>query len=540
MSTSNIIRGTMLLTGATFLSKLLGIIYVIPFEALVGTKGGALFSYAYNPYMILISISTMGIPLAMSKFVAKYNSLGDFQTGRRMFRSGLIFMFITGILAFLALFFSAELLAKAIITDNGLSNTVTDVKFVIQMVSFALIIIPAMSVVRGFFQGYQSMGPTAVSQVIEQIVRIAFLLVSVFVLRKIFNADISLAVGMATFAAFIGALASSYVLWLYWNWRKPYLDKQLANQREEHQLSQSSMYKELLTYAGPFVLVGIATPIYQVIDQFTFNRAMSEIGLANISESALAIIVLYGHKLVIIPVTIATGLSLALLPAITKSFTEKRRDIYNTQINQALQIIMLVVLPAVVGMALLSKEAYGAFYGIGENIQMADVLLSWYAPVALFYALFTVTASILQGINKQNFALISLGFGVILKVVLNIPLIYVFEAKGAIIATGLAVMTASLLNIGCIYRTTKFSLKPLLKRTLLVMIFVVIMTISVLIVKWTITMFMFDQVTRISFILTLLLSSSVGFYIYLWFSYKSTLLIKVLGEQARKLEKIFP
>src|SRR5699024_10649472 len=115
---SNIVRGTMLLTGASFLSKFLGMIYVIPFNELVGNQGGALYFYAYNPYSILISISTVGVPLAVSKFIAKYNSLGDYETGMRMFRTGLLLMSVTGFLAFLTLFFSAEVLAKTIINDD--------------------------------------------------------------------------------------------------------------------------------------------------------------------------------------------------------------------------------------------------------------------------------------------------------------------------------------------------------------------------------------------------------------------------------------
>src|SRR5699024_174894 len=105
---SNIVRGTLLLTGASFLSKFLGMIYVIPFNELVGSRGGALYFYAYNPYSILISISTVGVPLAVSKFVARYNSLGDYATSMRMFRTGITIMTITGLLAFLTLYFSAE------------------------------------------------------------------------------------------------------------------------------------------------------------------------------------------------------------------------------------------------------------------------------------------------------------------------------------------------------------------------------------------------------------------------------------------------
>ncbi|MBB6452167.1 O-antigen/teichoic acid export membrane protein [Salirhabdus euzebyi] len=535
---SNILRGTMLLTGATFLSKILGIIYVIPFEALVGSTGAALYAFAYNPYMILISISTMGIPLAMSKFVSKYNALGDYETGRRMFKSASIVMLFTGIVAFLLLFFSAELIAKGFTTKEEVNYTLDDVKFVIQMVSFALIIIPAMSIIRGFFQGYGSMGPTAVSQVLEQIIRIIFLLGSVFILVKVVGSTTTNAVGMATFAAFVGALGSLFVLGYYWKIRKPYLDKQLKLQKKTSNLSPKEMYRELLGYAGPFVLVGIAIPIYQLIDQFTFPNAMVSIGLIQIKDVALSVIVLLGHKLVIIPVTLATGLSLALLPIITKSFTEKKKELYIQQINQALQIIVLITIPAVVGLTLLSKEAYGSFYGV-EDLPVAAPLLSWYAPVALFYGLFTVTASILQGLNKQNFALISLGVGLLLKVVCNIPFILIFEAKGAVFATGLAVLTASLLNLWKIKKTTSISYKPLVKRAMLIFIFTIGMTILVFVVKWIFNAFIFDEVTRFSSVIVLFVSAGIGGYFYLWISYKSTLLERVLGNRVRVLGRIF-
>src|SRR5699024_11736178 len=178
------------------------------------------------------SISTVGVPLAVSKFVSKYNSLGDYRTGLRMFRAGMVLMFVMGFLSFLVMFFSAEWLAGIFITsDNAKLVTVEDMTVVIRLVSFALLIIPAMSIVRGFFQGYESMGPTAVSQVIEQIVRIAFILGGSFVILYIFNGTVVSAVGFSTFSAFIGAVASGIVLFVYWQKRKSNI-KQRIDQQE--------------------------------------------------------------------------------------------------------------------------------------------------------------------------------------------------------------------------------------------------------------------------------------------------------------------
>src|SRR5690625_7585589 len=103
---------------------------------------------------------------------------------------------------------------------------------------------------------------------------------------------------------------------------------------------------ELLSYAGPFVIVGLAIPLYQIVDQFTFERAMTASGRADIWSVAYAGVNVYGHKIVIIPMTIAIGLSLSMLPTLTKSFTQNDQQAMKKQINKALQIVMVFVIPA--------------------------------------------------------------------------------------------------------------------------------------------------------------------------------------------------
>ncbi|WP_053218846.1 putative polysaccharide biosynthesis protein [Virgibacillus senegalensis] len=536
MAVNNIVRGTMLLTAATFISKFLGMIYVIPFNEIVGAEGGALYQYAYIPYNILISISTVGVPLAVSKFVSKYNSLGDYQTGRKMFKAGFSLMAITGFFAFLIMFLGAGILANIYIPDDSEGIAAADVAMVIRMVSFALLVIPAMSIVRGFFQGYESMGPTAVSQVVEQIVRIVFLLVAVYLVIDVFGGTTKLAVGFATFAAFVGAIASCLVLWLFWRKRKRHLDRQVEQQVESYDLPMGALFKELFRYAGPFVLVGIATPLYQFVDSVTFKRGMAAIGQSDMADIALSNINLYGHKLVIIPVTIATGMSLAALPAITKSFTEKNRQRMYQQINQSLQTIMLLILPSTVGLSILSYEAYQSFYGT-DHIQLNGSLLGWYAPVALAFGFFTVSSSILQGINQQRFAVISLTAGLLVKILLNLPFIHTFGAKGAVLATMLAVFTAVLLNLWRVKQAVAFPLKQFRKRSMLIAIFATIMGVVVWLVKWGLGFFVSYQDGRAEGVFVLAVGVIAGAIVYLWLCYESTLLERVLGSRVRIIDK---
>lgn len=534
---SNIVRGTMLLTGASFLSKFLGMIYVIPFNALVGETGGTLFAYAYTPYSIFISISTVGVPLAVSKFVSKYNAVGDYETGMRMFKAGISLMAVTGFLAFLTMFFSADWLAGRMITsDDPVNITVNDVAFVIRMVSVALIVIPAMSIVRGFFQGHNSMGPTAVSQVVEQIIRIVFLLGGAFVILKFMNGTITAAVGFSTFAAFIGAMASCLVLFVYWKKRKTYLNRQIEQQTYTHEIPKKDLFIEIFRYAGPFVLVGLAIPLYQMVDQFTFERAMVAADQKDIWEFAYSAINFYGHKLVIIPITLATGLSLAILPTLTNSYTQQNRQLLNKQINQALQIILVLVIPAVVGMSMLANEAYGSLYGMGK-IETTGTLLAWYAPVALLFALFSVSSSILQGINQQKYAVFSLLAGLLIKVLFNIQLIYIFGAKGAIFGTALAAGTAVAMNLWRIRSAIDFSFKEIIKRTILIGIFILFMCIAILLTKYIFGFFLPFEEQRWAALVMLIIGVGIGGVVYLWFAYKSTLLERVLGEKVRFLDR---
>lgn len=543
---SKLVRGSLLLTAATFLSKFLGLIYLIPFNALVGTEGGALYNIAYVPYNIMLSIATVGIPLAMSKTISKYNALGDYATGRRTFKHGTLLMFVTGFISFLILFLGAELLANiwtAGNTDPSKGPTIEDVVLVIRAVSFALIIIPSMSIMRGFFQGHESMGPSALSTVTEQIVRIAFVLVSVFVVIVILDGTIATAVGFATFGAFVGAVGSWVILLWYWKKRKPHLDKLLERQRYDSERSTKDIFKEMFSYAGPFIIVGLATSLYQLVDLFTFQRAMLAAGYEGDSLSLLGAINTYAHKIVIIPGTLATGLSLAILPALTRTYAQKNIEETHQQINQALQIVIVLVIPAVIGIVCLADVFYASLYGL-KDIEITGELLAWYAPVGLFFALFTVSASMLQGINQQNFTVLSLMAGLLVKILLNSVLIQWFGAKGLIIGTGIAVVIAVSSNLFRLKKSVDFSFRKIRRRTLLTLIFGAIMAVVIFIVKGLLGLFIPYETSHFGSIVVLLAGVFIGGGVYLWLAYVSTLLhhafdgeVPIVDKLIRKLRR---
>ncbi|MFS0822348.1 putative polysaccharide biosynthesis protein [Bacillus sp. 1P02SD] len=534
-SNSKLLRGTLVLTLATYISRVLGMIYVFPFVYLVGDIGSALYSYGYAQYTIFLFISTAGIPAAVSKFVSKYNSLGDYHTGMRMYKSGLIVMGLTGLLGFTILNLLAPILAPIVLGGEDAKNTVEDVTYVIRMVSFALLVVPIMSIQRGFFQGHQSMGPTAVSQVVEQIVRILFVLSATFIVMQVMAGERVFAVGLATFGAFIGALGGLAVLIWYWFKRKPYLDEMLAKSRRQTDMTTKEMFKELFSYAGPFVLVGLSIPLYQYVDQLTFNRTMIENGFdKDVSEGLFSYVTFMVPKLVMIPVSLATAFSLTLVPTITNSFTSGDFKLLRSQIDKTFQICVLLVLPAVVGLSVL---AYPTFNALFEMNEAGGRILRWYAPVAILFSFYSISAAILQGINKQKFAVVSLFMGLILKISFNSLFITWFGEIGSILATALGYTVAIAYCFWMISRHAGYSYSLFIRRTLLMAIFATVMALTILLIEWLLSFIVEYENGRLQSVFVLLVGVGVGAVVYLYLAYRSRLLEVLIGNRISFLSR---
>ncbi|NEU30002.1 polysaccharide biosynthesis protein [bacterium LRH843] len=538
MSDSKLMRGTLVLSAATLISKILGLVYLFPFTAIVGQTGIALYNYGYLPYTVLLSLATLGVPLAISKFVSKYNALGDYQTGYRLFKSGLVFMSISGVIAFFVLFMLAPSIVPFIINDPSSlqGNSFEDIVFTIRMVSVALVIVPIMSVIRGYFQGFQSMEPTAVSQVIEQIVRVIFILAVTFSIVRIMEGKIGLAVGFATFGACIGALGGLAVLLVYWFKRKSSIQSQVEQSNVNHDLSLPAMYKELISYALPLAFVGLAIPFYQLIDLVTFNRTLQSVGYGQQEvETLFAVFSGTAHKIILIPMALATALSITLVPTITKSFTNNDKDLLQRQITQTYQIILFLTIPAAVGLSILAYPVFATLYGI-QDVEIGGYILRFYAPITLFFSLFSVTSAILQGMNKQKYAVIALLVGLIVKLAANSWLLATIGPLGGVAATYLGYLISIAFTVWAIGKFANFRYHLVVKRMMLILLFSIIMAVGVSIINVGMQLFL-PLTSWVHAFLVLVVSIGAGAVIYMYLAYRSHLAGKVLGNRFSFLNK---
>ncbi len=525
---STLVRGTAILTIGLFLSKALGLFYLIPLYAIVGKESMGLYQYAYIPYNLALSIAISGAPLAVSKYVSKYNALGDYETGRRLMKSGMAIMVATGFISFITLYFLATPIAHLVRSDDEQIYTVTQIASVIRWVSFALLVVPLMSIVRGFFQGYQKMEPTAVSQLVEQIVRIVAVLIGASVVIYFMKESPVMAINFAVFAAFIGALAGLFVLYRYWlQYRDEFNGLLATSVTTGERISFGSMYKELIGYLLPFILVGVINPLYQFIDMITFNKAMASIGLASVSDLYLGMLNLLTHKFVMIPVMVATGFSMALIPVMTSYYTSGNHKGMVRSLDQTFQIMMFVMTPMVLGIMLLSTELYTFLY---EYDVMGARILKTYAPVAILFGLFTVTAAMLQGIDRHKWIIFTSMLGLVVKFIINAPLIRLFETQGAIIATTIGYSIAVIGNMLIITKTMNYDSKLVGRRFILIAALNALMVVAVLLVMKV--MYLFGEpYGRMQALLYSLVGALVGAGVYGYLSIRTGLAQALLGDR---------
>lgn len=424
------VRGAMLLAGAAMLSKFLGSIYTIVLQNIIGDHGMGLFQMAYPIYATLLAIATAGFPVAISKLVAEEVAGGDLAAAQHVLRISAWLLSLGGIVAFLLLYFLAP--EWAIIAGDPASVTA------IRAISPALLIVPLLSTVRGYFQGYQWMDPTAASQVIEQFIRVATIIaLSVYFVGAGFSERVSAA--GAAFGAVTGALGGLATIGIYWRKRHRYIPPIRTTLRQ-----RGAITRKLLYYALPISIGALVVPLTHNVDVVTVVNLLKGNG-ENQSLATTQFGLLSGRafKLMMLPTTLAAGIGVAVMPAISEAFTLGQRSLISERIDMSLRLTLLFALPATGGLLLAARPIDVALFtdvaGTGA-IQMLSLAI-------LFASLQTTTAALLQGSGWFYRPVFYLFISCLVKLVANFAFVPKYGIVGASFATVLSYMVAAWLNI---------------------------------------------------------------------------------------------
>lgn len=436
MRKSGFMEGAIIATLAIFITKFIGIIYVIPFYGIVGSQGGALYGYAYNIYNLFLIISSAGIPLAISKLTSEYNALNKEKEKEYMFKTTQNIILIFSIVSFLICFIFAPLISQIIIGNIEGGNTPADITFVIRCVSFAILVVPLLAISRGYLQGHGYIGPSSFSQVIEQIVRIIVIIGGSFFCLKILHLSLRTAIGVAVFGACAGAIIA-YI----------YLINKLFKVKKEKNIDISTLKKtekkeitqKIILYSIPFIITNIANSLYNSTDMILLIKGLHFLKFNTVDiETISSVFTTWGHKLNTIVTSIATGIAISLVPNIAKSNAKKDYEDINNKFNKTLQIFFYVALPLAIFMSVFAREIWTIFYG---KSYYGPIIFRFLIITAAVDALYIMICNGLQGLNKTKLIYISVLLGLGINLCLDIPLILLFDKLniypyyGAIAAT---------------------------------------------------------------------------------------------------------
>lgn len=439
---SSFIKGAFIATLGIVLTKILGIIYVIPFHAVIGERGGALYGYAYTIYLLFMSLSSAGIPLAISKIVSEYQTLGYYNGKRRAFIIGKKIALLLGFICFLLLLLFAPWIAHAVLGDLSGGNTISDVTLVIRVVASALLFVPVLSIYRGYFEGHRFMEAPSFSQVLEQLVRVFVIVLGSFLALKVFDLSITTAVGIAVFGATAGAI-SAYLYLIYKKNKNNSKFNEKIRPVNEPIITNKQIFKKIVIYAVPFILIDVFKSLYNYIDMVTVVEGLVQ--YANFSvvdaETIMSMLSTWAAKFNMIVLSISTGIIISLIPNLTTSVVKKDYDDINHKINQAFSILLFFTLPMTLGISFLADSIWTVFYGASEY---GPSVLSYFIFVGFMIGLFTSTVSIIQVLKDYKTVIWSLIIGVVLKFLLNDNLIMAFYKMGLPAYYG--VITASLIG----------------------------------------------------------------------------------------------
>ncbi len=526
MKKDSFLKGTIVASIAIIISKILGVLYVIPFYKIIGENGGVLYSYAYNIYNLFLNISTAGIPIALSLIISEYIALGMFDAKERTFKTGKKIILSFSIISFLVLFIFSDYIAMFMVRGVEGTNPIKDISLVIKAISISLIITPYISVLRGYLQGHKFISPGSISQVWEQLIRIAVILVGSYLAIDVFNTSVPIGVSVALTGAFFGALGA----YLYLKYKINKNKELFETKKDKDNISNKEITKRIIYYCMPLIIISITNDLYNIVDMKLIIKGLYLIGMnGNTSELIASIICTWSPKICMIISAISMGLATSLIPHLIESFTKKDYKSSNEIFNQAINTMLVIALPLTIGIMILSKETYYLFYGAstyGANILMMA------AVVSLWVGVLVVMNTAIEGFKKFKLVIISTLIGLVTNTILDIPLILLFNKTGirpyygTMVATIIGATVSALIVLGYLKDHLGFNYKSIGKNIEKMIIPLLTMGIVVYLLSYLIGY----KDSRIFILIKSTLLGIIGALIYFGIMYKNNGLNLVFGK----------
>lgn len=458
--TKSIISGMTVLGLAGVICKLVGVLFSIPLQWMIGLEGLGVYNAVFPTYNLLLTLSSAGLPVAVSRLVARSLARDDPRSAKRVFRTALTLLTALGCVATLIILGGSGLLSERV--------NISESRLGFQLIAPCVALVCVMSAFRGFMQGQQDMKPTAVSQLIEQVGKVVIALPLAH-LGSVYGAASGMSAAYGAAGALLGTTMAEGAALVYM------LLRYLRSRRQFQSLPQSageneptaSIARQLLLISIPITIGACIVPLSQWIDSAMLMDRLQVAG-SDYAEAKK----LYGLftgtviRIINIPTALALAVSMSLVPAISSAKALNDDETIRRQSDLGLRFAFLIGFPCSVGMSVLSEAVMRFFY---ENTTEEVYLITGgqlLAVSSLTIVLFTVvqaSTSILQGLGKQRIPMYTLVAGVVCKIALNYTLVGTpgIGIHGAPIASIVCYTVSLVPNLYFVLKYGKFRFNPM-------------------------------------------------------------------------------
>lgn len=492
-----VMQGAFVLTVASFVAKLLSAIYRVPFQNLVGDEGFYVYQQVYPIYGLAMTLALSGLPQFISKYVAEQKSPKDQQQAIHKLYP---IVLATGVALFLGAFLGAQFLAN-LMGDGQLAP-------LIRVVAFAFLFVPILSFYRGNFQGNLMMVPTAVSQVSEQIVRVAVILGGALAFRQL-----GLSVYQAGTIAMGGAICGGLVaIWILLYYQRKITGGTLGlTSLKSFQKSDSPLLRRFLLEGGLLSIYSGLLILFQLVDSFAVVNALQAGGLLPQAARVAKGVYDRGQPLVQLGLVVAGALSSTFLPTLTKYLLEKKQSRFLATTKIYLRLTASISLAATVGLTLLMPFINFALFKDATG----NLPLIVFTGAVFLMGLIQAYQSIYQSQNHFRVPLKAAAWGLLIKFLTTWPLTWWLGTTGASWSTLLGLLGTLLLlirretaGVNAFWREGRFSRKLL--RCTLMMAIMILGYLLFLVIIWD------PQTHRLSSLLIAVGGVGLGVTVFIW------------------------
>ncbi len=435
------IGGTVILGLAGLIIKVLGAAFRIPLGNIIGAAGMGYYQKAYPIYNLFLTLAIAGIPTAIARMVAERNALDKPYEAYKVFRASFILLLCTGVINSSLLFFGAKWITYSYMETP-------EAIYCMKAIAPALLLCPLMSAFRGYFQGRQNMKPTAASQVIEQVFRVA---VGLGLAIALLPRGVEYAAAGASFGATAGGLFGFLGIWAVYMMNRKSIRSEFEGHTLEGGQSYGGILREILVIAVPITIGSAVLPIMNAIDMMVVEKRLIAIGYSRqIANSLYGELTGFAQPLINFPQVLTQAVCISMVPLVASAFKRKETVFMQDSIRLGIRYAVIIAMPCAIGMSVLSKPILMLLYpGQRESAVNAAPCLAILAISVIFLGLVHTLTGILQGVGKQIVPVRNLAVGAVSKVLVTFTLtgIPALNVKGAACGTLTAYAVAAILDL---------------------------------------------------------------------------------------------